>query len=128
MKKLTFKEFAERTEHIAKALKIFTPHFTKNITIAFEMYKQILAEEEVQVFVSTYQGGNRQMTPLDDYERPKCPECNIDLRMRLGPFDHTGKQWQSSWFCEKCNAEFYSEKTPQEWMEELKLGEHVQKQ
>jgi transposase-like protein len=64
--------------------------------------------------------GNKPMTPMDDFERPKCPECQNELRLKLGAKDQDGKEWNSSWVCTQCLAEFYSEKTAQEWMNELR--------
>jgi len=89
------------------------------MTDAFRLYQEVLAEEKMQVFVSSATGGNRPVTPMDDFERPKCPECQIDLRLRVGAKDENEKEWNTAWYCEKCKAEFYSDKTVQEWMNEL---------
>lgn len=122
MKKLTFEEFNKRTQEVLKAQKIFG-EFTSNISTAFAMYQEILAEEQIAVFISTAEGGSRAMSYIDDYERPKCPECDIDLRLRLNPIDADGKPWNTAWVCVQCQAEFYSEKTVPEWMAELKKKE-----
>lgn len=119
MKKLNYAEFSNRINEVNKAAKIFAP-LTNNISEAFRLYQEILAEEKMEVFVSTSVGGNRPLTMVDDYERPKCPECNIDLRLKLDPLDAEGNRWNTAWVCVKCQAEFYSEKTVAEWMQELK--------
>ncbi len=126
MKKLTFEEFNRRAIEVTKARKIFAP-LTNNITEAFALYQAILAEEEMAVTVSTREYGNRAMTPLDDLRRPRCPECDTNLRLKVGKIlDGNGKEWPTAWVCEKCKAEFYSEKTADEWMKELQDGD-VQK-
>ena len=118
MKKLTHTEFQHRVNEVNKAYRIFSP-LTNNMTEAFRLYQEVLAEERMEVFVSTA-AGNRPLTPLDDFERPKCPECNLDLRLKVGAKDQNEKEWSTAWLCEKCLVEFYSDKTVQEWMNELR--------
>lgn len=122
MKRLTFEEFSKRTQEILKAQKIFG-EFTNNISTAFAMYQDILADEQMEVFISTVEGGKRTMTMIDDYVRPRCPECETELRLRVNPIDADGKPWNTAWVCPQCQAEFYSEKTVPEWMGELKKKE-----
>jgi transposase-like protein len=119
MKKLNYVEFQKRINEVNKAARIFAP-LTNNISEAFKLYQEVLAEEQMEVFVSTAMMGNKPMTPMDDFERPKCPECQNELRLKLGAKDQDGKEWNSSWVCTQCLAEFYSEKTAQEWMNELR--------
>jgi uncharacterized protein with PIN domain len=119
MKKLTYEEFQKRTQEVLKAQKIFG-NLTDNISVSFAIYQEVLAEEKMDVFVSTSVGGNRPMTAIDEFDRPRCPECDIELRMKVNPQDVDGKQWNTSWVCIKCQAEFYSEKTVGEWMQELR--------
>lgn len=122
MKKLSYAEFQKRVDEVNRASKIFAP-ITNNVTEAFEFYQQILAddEEKMKVTVSTAEFGNGPMTPMDDFERPRCPECDTNLRLKVGKvLDGDGKEWPTAWVCEKCKAEFYSEKTAEEWMKELK--------
>jgi uncharacterized protein with PIN domain len=119
MKKLNYVEFQKRINEVNKAARIFAP-LTNNISEAFKLYQEVLAEEQMEVFVSTAMMGNKPMTPMDDFERPKCPECGEELRLKLGAKDQDDKVWNSSWVCTQCLAEFYSEKTAQEWMNELR--------
>ena len=123
MKKLTFEEFNKRTQEVAKAHKIFSNLTNDNISVSFAIYQEVLGEEQMEVFISTAEGGNRTMTALDDYERPRCPECNTELRLKLNPIDSDGKPWKTAWMCTQCQAEFYSEKTVPELMAELKKVE-----
>ena len=118
MKRMNYEEFQNRVNEVNKAYRIFKP-LTNNMTEAFRLYQEVLAEEEMAVFISTA-AGSRPPTLLDNFERPKCPECTLDLRLKVGVKDENEKEWNTAWFCEKCLAEFYSDKTVQEWMSELR--------
>ena len=120
MKKMNYEEFSKRTIEVAKAMKIFSPHITNNISEAFEIYQKVLAEEEMSVFISTAIGGNKPPSIIDGYERPKCPECGKDMRLKIKTEDQSGKEWNTSWNCIECSTEYYSYKTLKEWMEELR--------
>lgn len=120
MKTMNYEEFYKRTNEIAKAHKIFGHLTDNNISLSFTIYQEILAEEKMDVFISTSTGGNRSPSMVDEYERPKCPECDIDLRLKVFPLDADGTRWNTAWVCVKCEAEFYSEKTVPEWMNELR--------
>jgi len=123
MKKLTYDEFQDRLRAVSNARRIFIKSgLTTNITHAFELYQEILVEEEARhaVTVSSAVAGNRQMSPFDELVRPKCDECDTDLRLKLNAKDPDGKKWPTAWVCEKCGAEYYSEKTQHEWIAELK--------
>lgn len=122
MKKLNYAEFQKRISEVNKAAKIFAP-LTNNISEAFKLYQEVLAEEQMEVFISTAVAGNQSMTPMDDFERPKCPECQNELRLKLGAKDSEDKVWNTSWVCTQCLAEFYSDKTAEEWMNELRRKE-----
>jgi hypothetical protein len=90
MKKMTHEEFIQRTNEVAKANRIFGNLTDNNISLSFQMYQEILAEEKMEVFISTSMGGNRRPTPMDAYERPKCPECHLDMRLRIDALDVEG--------------------------------------
>jgi uncharacterized protein with PIN domain len=123
MKKLSYDEFQKRISEVNRASLIFKP-LTNNISEAFELYQQVLAEDEAEkmaVFVTTKEFGNRSVSPIDDLERPKCPECGTELYLRVGMvLDSNGEAWNSAWVCDNCKAEYYSKKTLREWIEELK--------
>ena len=59
------------------------------------------------------------MTPFDDFIRPQCDDCGRDLRLKVNAVDADGKTHPTSWVCE-CGTEYYSDKTVQEWFEDLK--------
>jgi len=125
MKRISLNEFRDRTETLIRARKIFIPNITKNITVAFELYQEVLAEQERVRFLSTVTGGKVSMTWLDQYERPKCPECGKDLYLRLinkpkGSSNAHG--YKTCWECveENCLYEKYSAKTINDWVTELR--------
>jgi RNase P subunit RPR2 len=120
MKKMTYEEFQSRLIAVNNARKIFIPHITKNISVAFELYQEILAEEKLPVTISTSVGGNHAMSILDEYKRPACDECGGELRLSITPVTRNGITYPTTWVCTKCEMEYYTEKTAQEWMEVLK--------
>ena len=125
MKRISFDKFQDRTKAIVKARKIFIPHFTKNITVAFELYQEVLAEQERDRFLTTVTGGRVSMTWLDQYERPNCPSCEEPLYLRIINIPK-GKQnrrgWKTCWEClgPNCTHEEYSKKSVNEWVKRLK--------
>jgi hypothetical protein len=126
MKKMTFSEFHYRMTEVQKSRRIFIESgLLTNITTAFEIYQEILAEEKLDLFVSTAVMGNRPMSQVDDYIRPKCPECQEEMRLRIGAEDGDGNKWETSWVCEKCFYEEYSNKNILQWMGELERAEHA---
>lgn len=125
MKRLTEREFQDRVQAVAKAGKIFIPHLTKNISVAFELYQEVLAEQERVRFLTTISGGKIQRTWLDQYERPACPQCKEPLYLRIirepmGPGNQKG--WKTCWEClgPNCFYEEYSKKGVSKWVTELK--------
>jgi hypothetical protein len=66
---MNFREYSNRVEEVNKAYRIFSP-LTNNMTEAFRLYQEVLAEEKMELFMSVEAWGNRPMTPVDDYERP----------------------------------------------------------
>ena len=128
MKKVSFEQFNNRMQEVAKARRIFIESgLTNNISDAFALYQDIFAEEQMEVFVTTMASGNRPITPIDDYVRPRCPECDVDLRLIIGTTDPDGKEWPTAWYCEQCFTYFYQNKTVVELMQELKKkGDEVE--
>ena len=121
MNKLTSEEFHQRVSEVAKARKIFIPNITKNISEAFILYQEVLIAEEKRIAENiTTEAGTRMPMLLDGYIRPKCPECNEEMGLKLKAKDAKGKEWESSWNCPKCLLEYYSEKTFDDWLKELK--------
>lgn len=130
MKKLDIKEFQDRIEAAARARKIFTPHLTKSISVAFELYQEILAEQDRLDRLNSRMA-RRIPTIFDKYERPKCPKCGADLKlrtiMRRGKCPRTGERipresnkfgWRTCWECRKgdCTYEEYSRREWKDWL------------
>jgi len=70
----------------------------------------------------------RRLSNLIDFdglriERPRCEECNSELRLRVNAEDEKGKSHSTSWLCLECGREEYSDKTVQEWLEILSEAE-----
>jgi hypothetical protein len=116
VKKLTFEEFNRRTNEVNKAYRIFKP-LTNNITEAYRIYLEVLAEEKFDLFISMEVNGNRPMTPMDDFERPLCPDCQSPMRFRILQPNDEGVNTQL--VCEGCDLVLDSEKTIQEWYQLL---------
>jgi len=112
MKNLTFEEFQTRTQAVAKARKIFIKSgLTNNITYAFELYQEILAEEKQALTMS-----GKKPLPLDG-TRLKCEKCGGG--MGLGPVNTTPAnqvegEVYSQWYCENCDASVFNKATVQE--------------
>ena len=109
---MNFDEFNKRVNEVNKAYRIFKP-LTNNMTEAFRLYQEVLAEERMELFVSTEVMGNRPLTPMDDVETPLCPDCNSPMRFRIIPPNEENVNTQL--VCENCDLVLDSEKTIQEW-------------
>jgi hypothetical protein len=116
MKTMNYNEFLHRILEVNKAYRIFKP-LTNNMTEAFRLYQEVLAEEKMEIFVSAAVMGNRPMTPMDDCERPLCPDCNSPMRFRIIPPNDENVNTQL--VCENCDLVLDSEKTIQEWYQLL---------
>lgn len=122
MKELTKEEFEERMAAISRANRIFIESgITNNISIAFDLYQQVFAEREREIFISTHIMGNREKTMMDRYERPKCPECGADMMFRSVP--ENAEQIKVQLVCSnpKCDTVLNSENNLDWWMKELKV-------
>ena len=128
MKTLTKEEFESRSIAVAEARKIFIPHFTKSITLAFEIYNEMLTEEKHQLQLTKER--NRDYGILAGLQRPLCLNCGKEMALRLinipqGRENVNG--YKTSWICEdrECYHEEYSTNTLQDWLKELKQKEAV---
>ena len=124
MKKLTQEEFEDRIRAIQRARKIFIDSdLTKNITEAFELYQEIFAEREREVFLSTQVYGNKPLTIMDRYERPKCPDCDSDMMFRQVPENKEGIKTQLVCSSEGCQTVLNSEEDLNWWVQNLRKRE-----
>lgn len=124
MKKLTYEEFNDRVQAVDRARKIFIESgITKNITHAFKLYQEILAEQEREIFITSTNGG-KLPSVLDKYARPKCSQCDSDMGLRIIDEPKGYKNvngYKTCWECYNCAHEEYSYKTIEEWMKELNI-------
>jgi hypothetical protein len=119
MKELTEEEFTDRMMALQRAKQIFIEtNLTANITSAFQVYQNIFAERERQIFISTT-FGNRPRTLMDKYERPKCPECEADMMFRLVPENPEGIKVQL--VCTKCDTVLNDTNDLTWWQTKLKV-------
>jgi len=128
MKRMTKQEFHDRHQAIVRAKKIYMPHFTKNLTLAFKMYQKVLAEHDRAIFIDKM---SKRRSLVDGYIRPRCPQCDTDLMLFLiniskGRRNRHG--YKTVWQCPVCDHEEYSTKTVDDWLQELKMEESTRKE
>ena len=126
MKEMSKSEFVDRASSILRARKIFVPHITKNISIAFEIYQELLAENKRQLELQATR--SRDFGPLMGLIRPSCPDCGAELGLRLIGCPKGRKNmhgWRSSWVCpnDECCYEEFSKKDLQGWVDTLEKKE-----
>lgn len=120
MKKLTKEEFEDRMMAFNEAEQIFVGSgITNNITVAFQIYQAILADKERAKHAPPSEHGFIPGSPMNGYERPKCPECNSDMLFRMVPENEEGVKTQL--VCKKadCPVVLDSDKTIDQWKEIL---------
>jgi predicted RNA-binding Zn-ribbon protein involved in translation (DUF1610 family) len=119
MKKMSHREFSDRCTAIQEAMQIFG-HMTDNdITRAFTAYQQILAKKERMIFLNSKDHGNRPLTPLDNYDRPKCPDCGSDMMIRAVPPNDEGVKAQFVCINRECDLVLDSPMSLQQIIQEL---------
>lgn len=119
MKKLTKEEFRDRVNAVHRAKKIFSGLTEGNITIAFEAYQEILAEQERQINITAKQAVGMTSSPFNDLERPRCPECGEVMNLRPVPKNEEGVNSQLVCANPKCDTVLDSDLTLPQWMEKL---------
>lgn len=101
-------------EAIQRAKRIFIDSgLTNNISIAFEIYQEVLAERERALFISDQYRDYRPGGTLAKYERIPCPECDSNMHIALIEPDADGNK--TSVACTKCRLTLLSEKSVEEW-------------
>lgn len=119
MKKLSKEEFEDRTQAVLRAQEIFMPHITNNISIAFEIYQKVLAEEERKLSLSKER--KKHYNIMSHYKRPDCPKCGKELGLRIINIPQGKKNvhgYNTAWECE-CSYEEYSTNTLDDWLKVL---------
>jgi len=126
MKVLTQEEFSDRVKAVQRATKIFG-HMTDNdITQAFTAYQLVLAETPRRIMLNTQVHGNRAPTFLDNFERPKCPDCGADMMIRRVPPNDEGVNTQFVCSNDNCDTVLDSPMTLQEIISQLKPIENTE--
>ena len=119
-------EYLQRRIVLAEARKLYIKTGkTNNISTALKWHLETLPEEERIPLHWPASEEILQHSPLDDYIRPRCPECEYDLFLKsqctgLGQGDRI-----TVWVCKVCGHKDYSELTVQEWLEILPRKEEV---
>lgn len=122
MKKLTREEFQDRLEAINRARKIFIETgLTKNISHAFEVYQEMLAEAERKITLTKELADGRIGAMFDEYERPECPECGSWMYLRV--VNDTAVHSQLVCSSPKCDVALNSPLSIDDWKKELKKRE-----
>ena len=119
MKELTIEEFADRLGAIQRAGKIFIDSgllTDKNITTAFQLYQEVFAEREREIFLSTQQNDHSIMSR---YEDPKCLVCGAGMRV-VAQANTDGTKVQLICRNPKCDEILNSTEDLMWWMEHLK--------
>lgn len=114
--------YDNRDAMIAKArTKYIDTGITKNITEALAAYLDNDAglDEQVPLWITSPE--IHQMIAVLEETRPRCDECYGELHLQVGARDPEGKIYPTAWICKKCGIEYYSNKSPTEWLEELHL-------
>lgn len=107
----------ERKQVIRKA-KLKYSSVTKNITEMLYLYlkNDATPEEQIPLFITTPY--IHKLKEVLKHVRPKCEECNEDLKMKIEAIDIYGNKYPTAWIC-KCGIIEYSDKTPKEWIDIL---------
>lgn len=120
MNKLTQREFEDRTQAVARARRIFINLTGGNITDAFILYQEVLAEQERGVIINTLMAGTRTRTLFDNFDRPKCPTCGTPMMFRPVATNDEGVKVQLVCENQACDTVLDSDKDLNEWAEELR--------
>ncbi len=119
MKRLTAEEFQDRLQAFNRATKIFGHLTDQNITKAFEAYQAILAEQEREIHMDIRRMQGMTGSEMDNYERPKCPDCGSDMGFRIIPPNDEGINTQLVCLNVDCDTVLDSELTMFQWKEVL---------
>lgn len=93
---------------------------TRNITEALRMYLENDAgpDEQIPLFITSPE--IHQVEKVLEQIRPRCDDCDSELHLQVNARDPAGKAYPTAWVCKKCGIVYYSDKTPAEWLKELR--------
>lgn len=124
MNKLSAEEFQDRVQAIARARKIFIKSgLTNNITEAFTLYQEVLAQEERQLSLRGDRNGTRVRTMMDGHVRPLCPYCGQDIVFKI-----INSEGKTNLLCsnDSCDHLWFSEELIPYWIHKVTSGEGAQ--
>jgi len=99
---------------------------TNNISTAYEMYQELLAERDRELIMKAeWKINGNPRSIMDRYERPKCPECDADMLFRLIPANVEGVNTQLVCGNKECSVVLDSEMTIRDWMNVLEKKEEA---
>lgn len=117
-------EFQDRIVAVSRARKIFIKSgITNNISVAFELYQGVLAEQARELELRASEHGNRARSELDKYPRPICPLCGAGIMFK--PMASKGDDWvKTHLLCEnpRCDGYWLSAGSFHDWLAVLKAG------
>jgi hypothetical protein len=119
MNKLTEEEFQDRVQAVARARKIFIKLTEGNISNAFILYQEVLAEKDRPLTINTAIAGTRPRTFMDNFQRPKCPECGSEMNFRPVKDNEEGIKTQLVCSNQSCDTVLDSDMDIGEWMKTL---------
>ena len=119
MKRLTAEEFQDRLQAFNRATRIFGQLTDNNITLAFQAYQAILAEQDREIHMDVRKMQGMTGSDMDAYERPKCPDCDSDMGFRQVPPNDEGIMTQLVCMNGSCDVVLDSELTMDQWREVL---------
>ena len=117
----------DRDEIITRAReKYIDTGKTRNITEALSLYLENDAgpDEQIPLFITSPE--IHQLETVLKHVRPRCDECDSELHLRVNARDPDGKAYPTAWICKNCGIEYYSDKTPAEWLKELRVADREQ--
>ena len=112
----TYEEYRDREDAIHRARRIFIfSGFTKNVSLAFTAYQQLLSETERPIMVRTSWYDKFAATQFDDLERPLCPDCGDIMFFRNVQKNNEGVLSQLVCSNPRCDVVLNSEHTLDWW-------------
>jgi len=107
-------------------LKYLHTGITNNITEALRLYLENDAgpDEQIPLFITSPE--IHQVEKVLEGIRPRCEECDAELYLQINARDSTGRAYATAWVCKCCGVEYYSDKSPAEWLKELQDETRIQ--
>lgn len=109
-------EYHNRQEVIARAMQLYGEAAGYNINKALEMLNE--PDFEISVSMERFKGLTGSI--LDEYERPRCPDCDSEMGIRLVPKYDGIILTQVVCMSENCDTVLDSELDINGWLQILK--------